>query len=104
MLVGCPRHNGRVLLADLAATSTAVAATSSRTRKVELIADRLRAADPAEVAVVVAYLSGELLQRRTGVGWASLRSAPEPAPAPTLTVTEVDETFERLATAEGKGS
>jgi len=97
-------QNGRVLFADLAATSAAVAATSSRTRKVELIAERLRAAEPDEVDAVVAYLSGELLQRRTGVGWASLRSAPEPAAAPSLTVTEVDATFEQLATTEGKGS
>src|SRR3954451_9710305 len=68
------------------------------------MADRLRAADPSEIDVVVAYLSGELLQRRTGVGWASLRSLPPPAAEPTLTAAEVDEAFGRIAAAEGKGS
>ena len=33
-----------------------------------------------------AYLAGELRQRQTGVGWASLRELPPPAAEPTLTV------------------
>ena len=65
----------RVLLADLATASQAVAGTSRRNEKVAAVAGALRAAEPDEVPVVVAYLSGELRQRRTGVGWASLRDA-----------------------------
>ena len=45
-----------------------VAATSARSVKIALIADCLRDAEPDEVVAAVAYLSGELLQRRTGVG------------------------------------
>jgi DNA ligase-1 len=93
-----------VLLARLAATSSAVAATSARSRKVELIADCLREADPDEVVAAVAYLSGELLQRRTGVGWASLREPPQPADEATLTVAEVDRVFATVADLSGPGS
>ncbi len=93
-----------MLLARIAATSTAVAATSGRSAKISLIADCLREASPDEVVVAVAYLSGELLQRRTGVGWASLRDIPAPAGEPTLTVLEVDQAFETVAGLSGSGS
>ncbi len=65
-----------MLLAALVATSAAVAATRSRLAKVAALAECLRMAAPGEVAIAVSYLSGELRQRRTGVGWASLRDAP----------------------------
>ena len=68
-----------MLLADLVATSAAVAATRSRLAKIAALADCLRRAEPGEVAIVVSYLSGELRQRRTGVGWAALRDLPPPA-------------------------
>jgi DNA ligase-1 len=93
-----------VLLADVAATSAAVAATSSRAAKAALLAEALRRAAPDEAAVVAGYLVGELRQRRTGIGWASLRDLPAPATAATLTVTEVDATFARLAGLSGAGS
>jgi DNA ligase-1 len=61
-----------VLLRELVQTSEAVAATSGRTAKITEIAALLRRADPGEVPVVVAFLSGELRQRQIGVGYASL--------------------------------
>jgi ATP-dependent DNA ligase I len=93
-----------VLLADLAAASQVVAATSRRTEKVAAVAQALKAADPDEVAVVVAYLSGELRQRRTGVGWASLRDLPAAAAEPTLGVSEVDAVLDSVAGMAGAGS
>ncbi|WP_125776515.1 ATP-dependent DNA ligase [Antribacter gilvus] len=119
-----------MLLAEVAATSDAVAATRSRLAKRAAIADLLRrtaeaAAEAAagdgtggaagadagdgaavgdDVEIVVAYLSGELRQRRTGLGWASLRALPEPAAEPTLTVAEVDAAFESMAGLSGTGS
>jgi DNA ligase-1 len=93
-----------VLLADVAAASGVVAATTRRTEKVAAVAAALRAADPDEVEVVVAYLSGELRQRRTGVGWASLRDLPSPAPDATLGVSEVDAELEKVAALSGVGS
>jgi ATP-dependent DNA ligase I len=94
-----------VLLADLAATSQAVGATSARREKVAHLADALRRLGPDEVAAGVAFLSGELRQRQIGVGWASLRDAPPGADgASDLTVAEVDATFERIGACSGAGS
>ena len=93
-----------MLLADLAAASDAVAATTRRTAKVAAVAIALRAADPDEVAVVVAYLSGELRQRRTGVGWASLRDLPPPVTEAGLGVSEVDTVLAAVAALAGPGS
>jgi len=93
-----------VLLSDLASTSATVAATSSRLSKVEAIAACLRRARPEEVAVAVSYLSGELRQRRTGVGWAALRQLPPPAEVPTLEVGEVHDAFARAERTSGAGS
>ncbi len=93
-----------MLLADVATASDAVGGTTKRTEKSRFVAECLRAAEPAEVAAVVAYLSGELLQRRTGVGWASLRDLPPPATVATLTVAEVDRTLAEVAHVSGTGS
>jgi ATP-dependent DNA ligase I len=102
--VGGRGQNGAVLLAELAATSQAVTATPARNRKLALLADCLRDAGPADVTTAVAYLSGDLLQRRTGVGWASLRDLPPPSEAASLTVAEVDATFDEIAGLSGAGS
>ena len=93
-----------MLLDDVVSTSGSVASTRSRLAKVDAIADLLRRADPDEVPIVVSYLSGELRQRRTGVGWASLQDLPVPADEPTLAVADVDTAFGRAAEASGPGS
>ncbi|MDF2808279.1 MAG: ATP-dependent ligase [Cellulosimicrobium sp.] len=113
-----------MLLAEVAATSDAVAATRSRLAKRAAIADLLRrVADDAgpsgtaadtdepgdgggrdEVEIAVAYLAGELRQRRTGLGWRSLRDLPAPAEEPSLTLTAVDAAFARMADLSGPGS
>ncbi|VAZ91850.1 ATP-dependent DNA ligase [Mycobacterium pseudokansasii] len=95
-----------MLLLDVATTSLDVGATSSRLSKVERIADLLRRAapDPELVAIIVAWLSGELPQRHIGVGWASLRSLPPPAGHPTLTVAGVDAAFSEIGATSGSGS
>ncbi|MGW9417233.1 ATP-dependent DNA ligase [Cellulosimicrobium funkei] len=99
-----------MLLAEVAATSDAVAATRSRLAKRAAIADLLRrvagdaAGGSAEVEIAVAYLAGELRQRRTGLGWRSLRDLPAPAEEPGLTLTDVDAAFARMADLSGPGS
>ncbi len=93
-----------MLLDVLARTSAEVAATSARSAKTRLIADCLRAAEPADVPIVVTYLAGELRQRRTGLGPAALRSLPTAAAEPTLTVVEVDAAFAAMAALAGTGS
>lgn len=93
-----------MLLAEVAATSSGVAATRSRLAKRALLVDLLRRTEPDDVPVVARYLAGELRQRRTGVGWRSLASMPGPAAEPSLTVLEVDAAFETMAGLEGPGS
>src|SRR6202050_2917329 len=97
-------HNGRVLLAEVAEVSSAVAGASGRLAKIAAIAAALRSAGPDEVPIVVAYLSGELPQRQIGVGWAALRSAPPASIAPSLTVLGVDAAFSEIGALVGPGS
>jgi DNA ligase-1 len=91
-------------LAMIVATSAAVAATRSRKAKVAALAACLEQADPAALPVVVSYLGGALLQRRTGLGWRSLTTLPGPAAEPALEVAEVDAAFERISRLAGAGS
>lgn len=93
-----------MLLSELVSTSQAVAATRSRRTKVELLADLLSRVADDEVETVVSYLSGRLRQRRTGVGWRSLRDLPAAAAEPVLQVSEVHGAFDRLAALSGAGS
>ncbi len=93
-----------MLLADLVAVSAAVAATRSRTAKVAAVAGALRGTHPDEAPAIVAFLSGELRQRQIGVGWASLKDAPEPAAVASLTVAEVDRSFAAIGALAGRGS
>ncbi len=93
-----------VLLAEVTATSEAVRETSSRTAKIERLAQTLRRLGPAEVAIGVAYLSGELRQRQIGVGYRSLSGLPAPATTPTLEVGAVDAACERIGAMAGPGS
>ena len=101
---GWAGENGRVLLSEIAEVSRAVAGTSARLAKIELLAAALREAGPLEVPIAVAYLSGELPQRQIGVGWAALRDGFAPAQAPTLTLSEVDSGFSAIGAVSGKGS
>ena len=93
-----------MLFADLATTSEAVRETRSRKRKAELLGAALRELGPGEIEPGVAFLSGELRQRRTGVGWATLRDVASPAGQPSLSVDEVDQAFERISALAGPGS
>jgi DNA ligase-1 len=89
---------------DLAATSAAITAVSGRKAKIELLADALRRLDPDEIAAGSAYLAGELRQRQTGVGYASLRDHPAPAAEASLTVGAVDAAIAEISAVAGAGS
>ena len=94
-------------LSDVVATSHMVAATASRTAKVEALATclaRAAADGPRTIEVVTSHLSGVLPQRRLGVSWRGLQSLPEPAQTSTLTVEEVDAAATRIASVSGAGS
>jgi DNA ligase-1 len=93
-----------VLLAELTATSEAVRATRARNEKIARLAETLRRTEPGEVAIAVAYLSGELRQRQIGVGYRSLRELPAPAVEAGLSLAEVDAACEAIGAMAGPGS
>ena len=98
-----------MLLTELVLTSQAVAATPRRGVKIDEIASLLRAASPAEVPVVVAFLSGELRQRQIGVGYAALSGlltgdGRAVNSEPVLTVAEVDAAFAEVGAVTGPGA
>ena len=93
-----------MLLANVVAVSGAVAATRSRSAKVALIASCLRSADAAEREIAAAYLSGELRQRRTGIGWGALRDLATDSAGPSWSLVDVDAAFNRIAAQTGAGS
>ncbi len=102
-----------MMLSDVVEVSRQVAATPARSAKVRLIAEALRQVGVDQVELAASYLTGELRQRRTGVGWAALRDlAKEPAPESAeglanearLRLGDVDIAFQRIAEASGAGS
>ena len=95
-----------MLLADLVATSQRVAATRSRLEKIGHLTECLRALEPHEIEIGVAYLVGELPQGRIGLGMAALqRSMPAAASArASLTLARVHDAFERIKQISGAGS
>ncbi len=95
-----------MLFHELVQTSRRVAETSGRLAKIELVAALLKRAAPEEIATAVAFLSGSPRQGRIGIGYATLQAAKpgHAAEAPTLELTRVDATLQRLANTTGKGS
>ncbi len=91
-------------LVEVAEASTEVATTSARSAKTKRLAALLRTTSIDDVPAVVAWLSGELLQRRIGVGWAALSTLPPAALTPSLTVAAVSRAFSDMADASGAGS
>jgi len=91
--------------ADVVAAATAVAATSKRTEKRDVLAALLRSLAPGDVVPVVGFLLGEARQGRIGVGWVAIRDLDcPPADEPSLTVGEVDAALDVLAATTGAGS
>ncbi|HEU4755420.1 MAG TPA: ATP-dependent DNA ligase, partial [Agromyces sp.] len=94
-----------MLLDELAATVERVASTRSRLAKVDALAGLLGGLAPDEILPAVGLLTAKPRQGRVGVGWRGLAGAMgEPADVATLTILDVDETLDRLATASGPGS
>jgi DNA ligase-1 len=94
-----------MLLNHLVQTSQAVAATSGRLKKIDLLAQLLQQAEPNEIEIAIAYLSGSVRQSKLGVGWATLQAArPAPAAEPSLEIADVDLTLLQVSKMSGKGS
>jgi len=93
-------------LAELAAESRRLAATSSRLEKIQRLAALLRRLPAEEIEAGVSYLIGRLPQKAIGLGWSALRDARPAVPAsrPSLSLRETDAAFQAIAAGSGKGS
>jgi DNA ligase 1 len=93
-------------LAELVAVSKAVADTSGRLEKIGHLAELLKRVPPAEIPIVIPFLSGSARQGRVGIGFAALGEARDvpAASEPSLDVSDVDAAFERIAALSGSGS
>jgi ATP-dependent DNA ligase I len=93
------------LLADAVHASEQITATSSRSRKIAILAELLRSLDPDEVGIAVGFLSGAPRQGRVGVGYRSIYGLTVAGAAePTLTISDVDRTISEIESTTGSGS
>ena len=93
------------LLAEVVAASNEVGATSSRSRKVAILAELLRKLEPAEIPISVGFLSGVPRQGRVGVGYSTIYGIEHvAAPQPSLTAEDLDSVITEIQSATGSGS
>ena len=93
------------LLADVVTASRAVAGTSSRSRKVAILAQLLGGLDPSEIAIAVGFLSGTPRQGRIGVGHSTVYGIEHGAADETsITVDDLDRAIAAISAATGAGS
>lgn len=94
-----------MLFGDIETALAAVTGTRSRLAKVDALAQLLRGLAPDEIVPAVGILTASPRQGRLGVGWKTLSSrGGEHADTPSLTVSDVDEAFDRLVALGGSGS
>jgi len=93
-------------LDDLVQVSAAVAATSGRLEKTSLLAALLTRLAPDEIPIAIGFLTGWPHQGRLGVGWTTVASARDHAPAaePSLELRDVDHAIGQLISVRGKNS
>src|SRR5215218_9384858 len=93
------------LLDAVVTVSAEVAGTSSRSRKIAVLADLLRALEPDEVAPAVGFLSGAPRQGRVGVGYSTIyRIDGACAPQPSLTLHDPHRAIVAVQELTGSGS
>jgi DNA ligase-1 len=94
-----------MMLHELAAVSAAVAATRSRSEKVRVLAECLRALAAEERATAVDWLSGVLSGGKVSLGPATVHAAQAPpAAVPSLTIAAAASELDALRAISGKGS
>jgi DNA ligase-1 len=93
------------LLADLVSASQQVTETSSRSRKIAILAELLAMLDADEVPVATGFLSGVPRQGRVGIGYAAVYGVEcAPTAEPSLTVAGVDRAITEVQATTGSGS
>jgi DNA ligase-1 len=93
-------------LDELVQVSAAVAASPGRLDKISRLAELLSKMPPDDVPIAIGFLTGWPRQGKLGVGWATVASARDraPATASSLELRDVDSAFEQLLTVKGKNS
>jgi DNA ligase 1 len=93
------------LLADVVAASREVSETSSRSRKVAVLAELLGRLEPGEVGIAVGILAGVPRQGRVGIGYSTIYGIEcAPAAEPSLTIGELDRAVDEVEASTGSGS
>ncbi|HVP77205.1 MAG TPA: hypothetical protein VMV04_04870 [Thermodesulfobacteriota bacterium] len=95
-----------ILIKDLVELSGKVGSTTKKKEKVSLLAGFLPRAKGEEIGLAVRYLSGQLLQGRLGIGWATLQEVFQDLSghprSPSLI--EIDCSFKGISLEKGAGS
>jgi ATP-dependent DNA ligase I len=92
-------------LADVVEASRLVADTSSRSKKVAILADLLKRLDPSELPVAVGFLSGVPRQGRVGIGYSTIYGIEHArAREESLTVHDLDSAIAEVQESTGSGS
>jgi DNA ligase-1 len=93
------------LFADVVTASRLVSETSSRSRKIAILADLLRELEASEVPIAVAFLSGVPRQGRVGISYSTVYGLePRPAAEPSVSIVDVDRAIAEIQAATGSGS
>jgi DNA ligase-1 len=93
------------LLADVVTASREVAETSSRSRKVAILAELLGRLEPGEIPLAVGFLAGVPRQGRIGVGYSTIYGIEiPPAATASLTIDELDRAIAEVQRTTGSGS
>src|SRR5215218_8614928 len=93
------------LLADVVAASREVTDTSSRSRKIKILAELLSRLDHSEVAPTVGFLAGMPRQGRVGIGYSTIYGIEQPpASQASLTIDDLDRTIAAVKYTTGSGS
>jgi DNA ligase 1 len=93
------------LLADVVAASRDVTGTSSRSKKVAILAELLGRLEPSEVPLAVGFLTGVPRQGRIGIGYSTIYGIEQaPAAEPSLTIDELDRAIAEVQALTGSGS
>jgi DNA ligase-1 len=93
------------LLADVVTASKDVAGTSSRSRKVAILAELLTELGQGEIPIAVGFLSGVPRQGRVGVGYSTVYGIEcTPAGLASLSLEDLDRAIAEIQKATGSGS
>ncbi len=82
-----------------------MAATSSRSQKIALLAELLRRLEREEIVPAVGFLAGAPRQGRVGVGYSTIyKLEHEPLDAPSVTILDLDRAITEVQQTTGSGS